>query len=256
MIIDCVSDLHGRYPKLPGGDILIIAGDCVSNDEIAAWDGFFHWLKWQDYRKKIVVAGNHDNYLFEYYDFIDGDCDSPDGDFEYLCDREIEFEGLRIYGTPWTSIFRGQNPKCMAFSVDESELEEKFKKIPCDVDILISHGPMKGVLDDNIRGELCGSESLHNHVRNSSPKIMICGHIHEDGIKECTITSKCGKPIHVANVSYCDHQYKRRNKFYRIHLNNGKIYSQVLDEGTWNTNLPVKKSPQEYPFTINTVDQF
>ncbi len=30
MIIDCISDLHGYYPKLEGGDLLIVAGDLTA----------------------------------------------------------------------------------------------------------------------------------------------------------------------------------------------------------------------------------
>jgi len=31
MIIDCISDLHGYYPELEGGDLLIIAGDLIGH---------------------------------------------------------------------------------------------------------------------------------------------------------------------------------------------------------------------------------
>ena len=33
MIIDCISDLHGFFPKLEGGDLLIIAGDLTARDK-------------------------------------------------------------------------------------------------------------------------------------------------------------------------------------------------------------------------------
>jgi len=32
MEITCVSDLHGYYPELPGGDLLIVAGDLIARD--------------------------------------------------------------------------------------------------------------------------------------------------------------------------------------------------------------------------------
>lgn len=32
MIIDCISDLHGYYPELGGGDLLIVAGDLTARD--------------------------------------------------------------------------------------------------------------------------------------------------------------------------------------------------------------------------------
>lgn len=42
MIIDCISDLHGEYPILEGGDLLIVAGDLVVNGGsvfLALWRG-------------------------------------------------------------------------------------------------------------------------------------------------------------------------------------------------------------------------
>lgn len=33
MIIDCISDLHGQYPQLEGGDLLIVAGDLTARDK-------------------------------------------------------------------------------------------------------------------------------------------------------------------------------------------------------------------------------
>lgn len=32
MIVDCIADLHGFYPKMQGGHILIVAGDLTSHD--------------------------------------------------------------------------------------------------------------------------------------------------------------------------------------------------------------------------------
>ena len=52
---------------------------------------------------------------------------------------------IRLYGTPWTRL-HGKPGK--AFQLPESELKEKWEKVPSNIDILISHMPPHGILDD------------------------------------------------------------------------------------------------------------
>ena len=40
MIIDCIADLHGHYPKLEGGDLLIVAGDLTAEHKYEELDYF------------------------------------------------------------------------------------------------------------------------------------------------------------------------------------------------------------------------
>lgn len=221
MIIDCIADLHGYHPNLEGGDLLILSGDYTARDTIPQWAEFFGWLKKQNYRKKIIVAGNHDNFMChgfpktkeeadnckEINEFLDED--SPD--FEYLCNSGTEFEGLKIWGTPHSLIFDGVNPHCTAFIGTEEELQEKYDLITDGIDILISHTPPYGILDKNISGEWCGSESLRNAMFRTKPKYLICGHIHECGGKEVDLTTTS-----VVNCSYVNERYKPTNKPFRI----------------------------------------
>src|SRR6187402_1527746 len=182
MKITCVADLHGFYPKLDGGDLLIIAGDLTSRDEIEQYEEFSDWLKAQEYRKKIFISGNHDNRMTDksaqkYFCPIKRNYE----EFEYLCDSGTEFEGLKIWGSPWTKTFEGINPKCCAFTVDtEEELAAKFALIPEDTDILITHSPPFGILDHCSNGHV-GSKSLRSTINRIKPKIHIFGHIHENG---------------------------------------------------------------------------
>ena len=176
MIIDCISDLHGYYPKLHGGDLLIVAGDLTSRDQPEQHLEFSEWLDSQPYSQKIVIAGNHDNH-------IDPESIECLRNANYLCDSGTEFEGLKIWGSPWTQTFEGMNPHCMAFTCDtEEELSEKWKLIPEDTNILICHSPMWGLNDANLEGERCGSKSLlHYQVNHTleNLKLFVCGHIHE-----------------------------------------------------------------------------
>lgn len=209
MIIDCVADLHGHYPILDGGDLLIVAGDLTGRDHPLEHLNFLQWLREQPYRKKIVVAGNHDNFIenltCKYIHEI------PYPNCEYLCNSGIEFEGLKIWGTPHSLIFDEVNPKCTAFMGTEEELKEKYDLIPEGIDILISHTPPNRILDENRYGEYCGSVSLRETMFRIEPKYLICGHLHECGGKEVDL-----KMTRVINCSYVNEWYEPNNEPMRI----------------------------------------
>src|SRR4051812_46364686 len=101
MIIDCISDLHGYYPQLKGGDLLIVAGDLTESDKTIQYGQFSDWLHRQKYGKKVLLAGNHDN-LFEESGFEKIQDSYKDIGIEYVCDSGTEFENIKIWGTPWT----------------------------------------------------------------------------------------------------------------------------------------------------------
>jgi len=56
---------------------------------------------------------------------------------------------VRIFGTPWTKRF-GYSFK--TFQKQEKEISHHWQKIPSDIDILISHSPPFGILDENCEG--------------------------------------------------------------------------------------------------------
>lgn len=222
MIIDCVSDLHGFYPKLEGGDLLIVAGDLTAQDKPIEYGHFGAWMDRQQYKKKILIAGNHDNYFYRKgIEFIKDVFQSIN--VEYLCDSGTEFEGLKIWGSPWTKTFEGMNPHCKAFTVDtEEELAEKWALIPNDIDILVTHSPPYGILDGILNifdGTLfhVGSKSLAERIGNlkTPPKLWIWGHIHEAYGKDKPIRQK---PCEMINASLVNEYYKPVNKPVRVIL--------------------------------------
>lgn len=220
MIVDCVSDLHGFEPKLPGGDLLILAGDHTTNDSVKDWVKFFAWLKRQAYQKIAFIGGNHDNYLAQSvsdafaYDVLDLYTDER---CVYLCDSGCEFEGYKIWGSPWQLKFRGQNHEAMAFSVDmEVQLQEYFDMIPDDTDILITHTPPYGILDTTEVGykkHRVGSTSLLKRVKEVKPKVHIFGHIHGCGGKR----HETDDTVFV-NAAVMNDNYIPVNKYQRLEL--------------------------------------
>lgn len=223
MIIECISDLHGHYPKLDGGDLLIVAGDLTARhtfDEMVDFEK--GWLRFQKlkYKKIILIAGNHDTILQELEWNWPG--------IDYLCDSGTEFEGLKIWGSPWTRTFPGMNPHCKAFTVDtEEELAAKFSLIPEDIDILITHNPPYAIRDmvsrpiydaKSMERSLMiwshiGSNSLYNKILKIRPKLHVFGHIHE-----CYGEDMFGSTTHVVNASHVDGRYHPVNKPIRVIL--------------------------------------
>src|SRR5262245_55965705 len=144
MKIVAVSDLHGVLPEVPACDLLLLAGDLtpVENHKLdfqARWLGgeFRAWLERVPAREVVGVAGNHD-FIFQRMP----QAVPPDLPWTYLQDELTEWEGLRIYGSPWQPWFYD-----WAFNLYEPDLKPKWDLIPAGTDILVLHGPPWGYGD-------------------------------------------------------------------------------------------------------------
>jgi len=201
--IVCLSDTHNYSQQIvvPDGDILIHAGDATIQGSIQEIVLFNHWFRNLPHAHKIFVAGNHD-WLFETNNHYARTL--LDSSIHYLQDSSIEIGGLKIYGSPWQPRFFD-----WAFNLMRgAELAEKWKLIPEDTDILITHGPPFGILDEVPRQDFIentGCEELRKRVETIKPKLHIFGHIH------CGYgtTEKFG--VKFVNASNCDESYEPTN---------------------------------------------
>lgn len=170
-----ISDSHGYHKqlKLPPGDALIHAGDIsMRGDELSIID-FLHWFSHQNYEYKILIAGNHDFY-FERASIGQIEKIIPE-DVIYLNDSGTTINNIKIWGSPITPWFFD-----WAFNRYRGEqIKRHWDLIPLDTDILITHGPISGILDSTKKGEHAGCEDLLNSVNKIKPRVHICGHIHE-----------------------------------------------------------------------------
>ena len=119
-----------------------------------------------------MIAGNHD-FCFEKYP---DECRSilSDAGIIYLEDEAVELDGVMFYGIPWTPQFGN-----WAFMDSEDNLRERWSLVPHGTDVLISHGPPRGILDTTYEGEHVGGIEHRSVVRSIRPKLNIFGHIHE-----------------------------------------------------------------------------
>ncbi|MGD9561403.1 MAG: metallophosphatase domain-containing protein [Pyrinomonadaceae bacterium] len=203
MKIVCLSDTHNctNGIEVPDGDILIHSGDATITGTVEEVKRFNEWFSSLPHRHKIFVAGNHD-WLFERDNELARSM--LDRSIIYLQDSSVEIDGLRIYGSPWQPRFFD-----WAFNLNRGyELAEKWKLIPHDIDILITHGPPHGILDSVPRPwgtENTGCEELRKRIeeiaRFGRLKLHAFGHIH------CGYGTRDELGMKFANASNCDEEY-------------------------------------------------
>lgn len=205
MKITAISDQHGALPEIDPCDLLIIAGDIlpVYGHEPHKQRNWFRnvykpWLEGIEAEKIIGIAGNHD-FIFESESWVPR---APDIPWEYLCDQGAEYEGLKIWGSPWIPMLKG-----WAFYKDDSERREAWKLIPDDIDILITHGPPYEIRDLSVMSNVhSGCPLLQSEILyRIEPRIHVFGHIHEGhGIERLE-----GVKTEFANVAILNEKYQR-----------------------------------------------
>ncbi|MFD2037468.1 metallophosphoesterase [Belliella marina] len=171
-----ISDTHGQHRslKMDSGDLLIHAGDVSSNGREEQVVDFLDWFSKLDFKHKIFIAGNHD-FFFEHAAAMRIKAILPDN-IHYLHNSGVTIEGVNFWGSPITPWFND-----WAFNRQRgTEIKETWKLIPKKTDILITHGPPRGILDRNTRGLAVGCDDLLKSVTKLKPKYHVFGHIHED----------------------------------------------------------------------------
>jgi len=173
-----MSDSHGQNDglaaliKQPTAHVMIHTGDVTRYGSRKGLRTFAESLRNSTHIHKIVIAGNHD-FCFEK---TPDECRSilSDAGIIYLEDEAIELDGVMFYGIPWTPQFGN-----WAFMDSPDNLQERWSHVSHGTDVLISHGPPRGILDVTHEGEHAGGIEHRNVVRSIRPKLNVFGHIHE-----------------------------------------------------------------------------
>jgi Icc-related predicted phosphoesterase len=170
--ISDTHSLHDSIDKLPEGDVLVHAGDFMNSGyDLRDIVSFNRWLGEQNFKHRVVCAGNHDRY-FE---------NAPQQARElltnatYLENDGITIDGVTFWGSPYTPDFLN-----WAFMYPRGTAAQRYwGMIPDSLDVLITHGPPFGILDQTAPGEAhLGCEELLDVVKKKKPRVHIFGHIH------------------------------------------------------------------------------
>eukprot|EP01084_Bolivina_argentea_P248794 416246_1 len=200
-----ISDTHMRHNdfdipyKKDAINILIHTGDfgnkakLTKNNEIPKQIyEFALWFKKQPHQKKVIIAGNQE-IAFNYFkrEQIQKYIFKQEDNIYYLQDESVKLYGINIYGSPWTCSYK------MGFSANKQLLKEKWKMIPSNTHILLTHLPPLGIMDTVYKNNynftnicnMCqvvhqhykhwGNLDLLNEITNRiKPRVHLFGHVH------------------------------------------------------------------------------
>lgn len=204
-----LSDTHGdslQHPP-PKADVAIHCGDLTEESKLHEFRAAITLLKSLDAPLKLVIAGNHDftldssmfrESLQQIRTSIDDDAliertygkigsaralleadDVRKAGVVYLTEGSHRFAlengaVLTVYASPFTP----SKSTGWGFQYDPDVYEHDWR-IGEGVDIAVTHGPAKGVLDYADSKKRAGSSSLFAALARAKPKVHCFGHIHE-----------------------------------------------------------------------------
>ena len=210
MRLICLSDTHGYHKNLtiPDGDFLIHVGDFSMKANHSTVKEFSRWLNALPHAHKILVGGNHDVCL-------EGSRRWAQEEFapaHYLMHEQLTLGGLSFFGSPYSPAIYDPSDWSFDYPPNGSRSHDLWDNIPKKIDVLITHGPPKGILDRVLtphRGEdpNVGDVNLLRRVMEIQPRVHCFGHIHEGfGVyKHPTARTR------FFNVCICDANYKPTN---------------------------------------------
>lgn len=167
-----LSDTHGLHEglELPAGDVLIHAGDLTRHGTLAEVEAFGRWLAFQPHPHKVVVPGNHDEAFLHSRKRAH---EALGLEVHLLIDGGVELAGLTLWGSPFHPEAGG------AFGLSREALDAHWSRLPDGLDVLVTHGPPRGLLDRSDRGAEAGCVALRREVERKAPRLHVFGHIHD-----------------------------------------------------------------------------
>ena len=153
-------------------DLVIGAGDFGS-----LRSGIKRTISWLSGIEKptVLVPGNAES-----YEELVAACQSW-SQSRVLHGSSCEVLGLQFYGigggipiTPFGS---------WSYDFSEDQARELLKECPSN-GILVSHSPPFEILDVSSRGQHLGSTAVRETIISKTPRLVVCGHIHESAGKQ------------------------------------------------------------------------
>ncbi len=178
-VIIAFSDTHGNHRRLQvpeDADIVICAGDAVEDDlKGGEYDDFIAWFGALPTKWKLFVPGNH----------------------------ELSFSRIRYqtvvqkFEAAGIIVLQDAVEECDGVVIGSISRDARIadEDIPDDTDILVTHWPPYGILDNDL-----GSLNILNFVLKAQPWWHLFGHIHETEGQQFQLGSTIWQYISVFNA--------------------------------------------------------
>lgn len=191
MRIVFLSDTHNQLHSVdvPDGDVLVHAGDATMLGSLVELSKFNQAMGQLPHRHKLFSPGNHDIL-----------CERDPGLAATVLTKVTWLKGCLSVGTPaitfWGCPYTPRFGAGWAFQLkDKKHAKEIWDTIPEKVDIVVTHGPVYGILDEvrrpswswqdadvpgayAVNVEHVGCPVLAKTLKRIRPRIHVCGHVH------------------------------------------------------------------------------
>ncbi|CAI6265247.1 unnamed protein product [Periconia digitata] len=283
---------------LPSADVLVHCGDLTMVGLMSEYKRVMKMLQGVDAQLKLVIAGNHDISLDETYYLRKGkfmqrlkeaDEDMPRRARElwtgekartagiiYLDEGVHEFKlkngaRLRVYASPYQPEFcdwafpywRNQDRFNPSHQITPNAVPIAVNPVPDfpNIDIMMTHGPPMGILDQTTRREHVGCEHLLRAARRCRPQLHCFGHIHEGWGAE-RVTWKVNNENEVEWKEYVkekeaivvDHEKIEEDRAVFVDLGNGSEKPLRWGEETLMVNASIMTQtyrPSQGPWVVD-----
>lgn len=157
--IVCLANTYGRHRSLiiPLADCIIHAGDACTYGDLSQLTDFLEWFSSLNIKRKLFVAGEQDLALTGQPERLR---EMIPAGVTFLENELVDYDGITYYGLAARPMMPEKLP------------------IPIYVDVLITHGPPSGILDDGK-----GCPILRQTLKELEPTIHVFGHTKIKGTK-------------------------------------------------------------------------
>lgn len=209
--IVCISDIHTRHRNvvIPECDILLSAGDYSFSGNPLEISEFHKWLNDQPTKEIVSVQGNHELWVEKNFDLAKKAAQIACPRVRFIEEGPLLIDGIRIWCASVTPFFYN-----WAYNRQRGlEINRHWDMIPDDTQVLVTHGPPAGILDQTVRGENVGCEDLRARIQKLPQlKLHVFGHIHHAyGVLR-------GGGTTFVNASICNEKYEPANEPVRFEL--------------------------------------